>query len=202
MAVTTNLATLPKPANEYWERRDALGVCNLLLDELEHARPVTVLILHKLVYFAHGLHLVRTGHPLVSGYFFAWQFGPALPTIEAGFEAAGTAPIAFRAVTSDLDGKWSKRIEPPQQAETTTCIREAALTYGRLSVENLVDLTRAPNTPWDFVVNKARTTIGSTLRISDALILERFKHHKLSVTASRSTGVPNVDAPLTAFPPR
>ena len=75
---------------------DPRSVCNLMLDEAGDT-PVSNLALQKLLYFVHGLHLMETQAPLVSGYYEAWQYGPVHPAAFTAFKAAGDKPISFRA---------------------------------------------------------------------------------------------------------
>src|SRR5271156_1137521 len=81
---------------------DPRSICNLILDEANAAScSITNLALQKLLYFAHGLHLVETKTPLVTGFFEAWQFGPVHPTAYHSFKTAGANPIVFRASIRD-----------------------------------------------------------------------------------------------------
>ncbi|MGH1558477.1 Panacea domain-containing protein [Caulobacter segnis] len=50
---------------------------------------ITNLALQKLVYFAHGLMIVRHDRPLVDGYFEAWEYGPVHPLLYGSFKSAG-----------------------------------------------------------------------------------------------------------------
>src|SRR5215469_12461877 len=79
---------------------DPRSVCNLMLDEARGAL-ITNLALQKLLYFAHGQHLIETKEPLVTGYFEAWQFGPVHPAAYSAFKSAGDRPIRFRATRRD-----------------------------------------------------------------------------------------------------
>jgi hypothetical protein len=46
-------------------------------------------------------------------------------------------------------------------------------------------------------VDKGTTGVAFGLRISDDVILSRFKHHKISVGETPTVGEPNEDAPFT-----
>src|SRR4051794_34975608 len=84
------------------EAHDPRTICNLILDEAHSGGcTLTNLALQKLLYFAHGLHLVETTRPLVAGFFEAWQYGPVHPTAYHAFKAARAAPIQFRATLQD-----------------------------------------------------------------------------------------------------
>lgn len=175
---------------------DPRSVCNLLLDEAANRHPITHIDLQKLLYFAHGLYLVETKRPLVSGYFEAWQFGPVHPTAYVAFKVAGSRPIDFRAVRRDaLTGETSP-LSPPTCARVVDCIRRIVLAYGRLDTHRLVELSHAPKAPWHFVVDKARTSLAFGMRIPDDVILERFRYHKVSVGPRAEKGEVYEDAPF------
>jgi uncharacterized phage-associated protein len=81
---------------------DPRSICNLILNEaVEAGRAISNLALQKLLYFAHGLHLVETKHPLVTGFFEAWKYGPVHPIAYGAFKKAGANPILFRASIRD-----------------------------------------------------------------------------------------------------
>jgi len=82
---------------------DPRAIANLMLDEADRSGiNVTNLALQKLLYFAHSIFLIESKHPLVSGYFEAWQYGPVHPTVYSAFKTAGSSPIDFRADRQDV----------------------------------------------------------------------------------------------------
>ncbi len=178
-------------------RFDARAICNLLLDVAESdGIAVSNLALQKLLYFAHARHLVETKQPLVTGYFEAWQFGPVHPAAYQAFKAAGESPISFRATRrAPLTGK-EVTLDKPQSTSVSRLIRWVMLSYGKLTPGRLVEISHAKGAPWDFVVNQARTRMALGLRISDNVIAERFKFHKISVGAEPVTGEPGEDTPF------
>ena len=175
----------------------ARAICNVMLDMAEvHRAPLSNLALQKLLYFAHARHLIDTKQPLVTGYFEAWQYGPVHPAAYKAFKAAGEALISFRATRRDpLTGQQSE-LEIPNDAAVEKLIRWVIVSYGHLTPGRLVEVSHAKGAPWDFVVNKARTRMALGLRISDTLIIERFKFHKISVGAEPTAGEPVEDTPF------
>lgn len=175
---------------------DARAVGNLLLDRAALQRiPVTNLQLQKLLYFAHGRHLVTHDTPLVMGDFEAWKFGPVHPVAYAAFKRFSDAPITGRAT----------RQHPITKAETplpeVTCDRAVAqidavlVSLGRLTAGRLVELSHAPNGPWSFVVNKASTSAALGMRIPDRVIRDRFVQ-MIPVQPEAPAGEPVEDTPL------
>jgi uncharacterized phage-associated protein len=176
---------------------DPRSICNLMLDMASGRHPITNLALQKLLYFAHGIFLTEQKTPLVLGYFEAWEFGPVHPTAYMAFKSAGNRPIAFRAVRKDLLTGAEFPIFAPTDHQIIDCIQRVMLTYARMTPGRLVDISHARNAPWDFVANKARTSMAFGMRIPDNVIVERFRYHKVSIGPSPSIGEPSEDTPFT-----
>jgi len=177
---------------------DPRAVANLMLDEAERVGlKITNLALQKLLYFAHGICLMQTKKPLVSGYFEAWQYGPVHPSVYRAFKDAGPAPIAMRASGQDPLTGHPRPIEKPNDYALTSLVQHVLNSYGRMSPGRLVDISHAKGAPWEYIVHKSRTNVAFGLRIPDNLIQERFRHHKVSVGAEPRAGEPDEDAPLT-----
>jgi uncharacterized phage-associated protein len=169
-----------------------------MLDESANQGPITNLALQKLLYFAHGIHLMATRRPLVFGYFEAWQHGPVHPAAYSAFKAAGGDPIDFRAYAWNPLTDARHALPNPTDAAVVECVRRVVQTYSRLTPGRLVELSHARGAPWDFIINKARTSVAFGLRIPDSVILERFKHHKVSVGLEPRKGEPVEDAPFAS----
>lgn len=177
---------------------DPRGVANLMLDEADRVGvSVTNLALQKLLYFAHGIFLNETKQPLVSGYFEAWQYGPVHPAAYKAFRSAGSEAIHFRARSQDVLTGRSKPIPEPDNLAIRRLIQLVLNSYGKLSPGRLVDISHAKNSPWDFIVDKGRTSVAFGLRIPDTVILDRFKYHKVSIGAVPVAGEPSEDTPFT-----
>ena len=178
---------------------DPRAIANLILVEAKQmGRPVTNLALQKLLYFAHALFLVERKQPLVSGYFEAWQYGPVHPTAYQAFKSAGDLPITFSATAMDVLTGNRKPLPAPNDPEVVEHIHRLMSSYGRLTPGRLVDISHAKNAPWHFVVESAKQTVAIGLRISDDVIRERFKHHKVSVAGAPKVGEPGDDTPILA----
>lgn len=178
---------------------DPRAIANLLLDEgARLGRPLTNLALQKLLYFAHGLHLLETRKPLVLGHFEAWTYGPVHPEVFHCFKIAADQPITFRARATDILTGQTRPISPPTDPDIVALITRVMRSYGRLSTRQLVDISHAQGGPWDFVVENSATRCALSLRIGDDLILDRFKHHTVSVSVVQADGEPHADTPISA----
>ncbi len=176
---------------------DPRSICNLILDEATGAeRPISNLALQKLLYFAHGLHLVETKNPLVMGFFEAWQYGPVHPIAYRAFKSAGAHPIQFRASIRD---PFTQAVIPVP--ECTDCdiknrVSRIVRMYAGLTPGRLVEVSHANGAPWQFIVDKARTETILGLRISNDLIVGRFKYHKVSIGSEPRYGEPREEVPF------
>jgi uncharacterized phage-associated protein len=176
---------------------DPRAICNLILDEADRdRRPITNLALQKLLYFAHGLYLVETKKPLVTGFFEAWQYGPVHPTAYQAFKTAGTKPIKFRAVSHDPFTQVSRPIPVCTDASAISRVRRIVGSYAGLTPGRLVEVSHARGAPWHFIVDKARTCVVLGMRIPDDVILSLFSRHKVSVGVEPRYGEPREEAPF------
>jgi uncharacterized phage-associated protein len=179
---------------------DPRAVANLLLDLAEGdddgALPITNLALQKLLYFAHGHFLIRTGRPLVTGAFEAWTYGPVHPAVYQAFKGEVDRPIQTRAVSRNVISGATSPLPNPDDGEVRRHLRDVLRAYGHLSPGRLVDISHAPRGPWWTVVNKAKTSVALGLRISDDVTLECFKFQKVSVGPQTLVGEPREDTPL------
>jgi uncharacterized phage-associated protein len=176
---------------------DPRAICNLVLDEAaELGQEISHVALQKLLYFAHSLYLIENKAPLVSGYFEAWQYGPVHPGAYPAFKPAGNRPIWFRAhKTNPLNGAESE-IPRPSSVGALRVVRRVLLTYGDMSPSQLIELSHAKEAPWDFVVREAQNKMAFGMRIGDNVILDRFKHHKISLGTDLNAGELLEDSPF------
>ena len=180
---------------------DPRAVANLLLDlaarrDDEPPLSITNLALQKLLYFAHGHFLIRTGTPLVQGAFEAWRYGPVHPAVYQAFKSEADRPIEIRAVGRNVMSGEERQLTVPDDLEVRRQLREVLHAYGRLSPGRLVEISHAPRGPWATVVNKAKTSIALGLRIPDSVTVECFKHQKVTVGPLSGVEEPDEDAPF------
>lgn len=176
---------------------DPRAVANLLLD-LAHDDGLIVsnLALQKLLYFAHGHFLIRTGMPLVQGGFEAWTYGPVHPAVYRAFKSEGDCPITMRAQGRNVMTGELRSLPTPTDAVVNCHIRDVLRAYGHLPPGRLVDISHAPLGPWATVVSQARDSVVLGMRIPDSITRERFKYHKIVVGSESRAGNPNEDTPL------
>jgi uncharacterized phage-associated protein len=179
---------------------DSRAVANFLLDLAEQeGLAITNLALQKLLYFAHGHFLIRTGKPLVQGAFEAWTYGPVHPAVYQCFKDEGKRAIKVRAVGRNIMTGEVRQLDTPNDPEVRRHVLDVLRAYGHLSVGRLVDISHAPRGPWAVVANKAKTGVALGLRIPDTVTCEYFRFQKVSVDTEPRVGEPDEDEPLAGY---
>jgi uncharacterized phage-associated protein len=179
---------------------DPRAVANLLLQEARlRGQRVSNLKLQKLLFLCHAIYLVDTGHPLVRGSFEAWQHGPVHREAYDAFKSFGAEPITGDAKRFDPVTGMRKPIELPTDRAVLDVVQKVLQFHGSKSPGQLVELTHAKDGPWDHVVSAAKTTANMGLKISDAVIAERYKYlwfgKRQNIYGNKE---PDEDAPLVA----
>lgn len=177
---------------------DPRAIANLILDEADlRDIAITNLALQKLLYFTHGLYLTQMKKPLVSGYFEAWQYGPVHPSVYRAFKGAGSSEISMRAKGKDPLTGCPRPIRAVDDCVVSDLVQHVLRSYGSMSPGRLVDLSHAKGSPWDYIVDKSRTSVAFGLQIPDNVIVDRFQYHKVSVGIEPKAGEPCDDTPFT-----
>jgi uncharacterized phage-associated protein len=178
---------------------DPRAVANILLREA-NARgcQVSNLKLQKLLFLCHAFYLVDTGRPLVRGSFEAWQYGPVHREAYDAFKQFGANPITEDAKKFDPLTGTRKSLALPSDQRVLDVVQRVIQFYGAKSPGELVELTHAVDGPWHYVVKAAQDSANIGLKISDSLIVERFKYLWFGEKPDYKGEEPNEDSPLVA----
>jgi uncharacterized phage-associated protein len=189
-----------EPAFRQDNTLDPRAVANAIVrrSQEEHL-SITHIALQKLLYFAHGLFLIRNRRPLVSGYFEAWTYGPVHPAVYGAFRDCGDRPIISAARRKDIRTGELFDLPDVMDRDARRVIGQTIQAYGDFSAGQLVRLSHARDGPWDVVSKAAQTKTSIGLRISNDLIAERFQYHKLSSCNLVDVGEPDEDTPLAYY---
>ncbi len=154
---------------------DARAIANFLLDYADSKRKsVTVMTLLKIIYFAHGWHLARTGDQLVSNAFEAWKHGPVVRCVYDCFRDSESSPIRGRASRFNV-ATGKHEVVGYSLADTEREFLEHIFeAYSRFSALQLSDMTHEKNSPWDRVWNAPAGKVTLGMRISDQAIKGHF----------------------------
>jgi uncharacterized phage-associated protein len=177
---------------------DPRAVANLLLQEARsHGHELSNLKVQKLLFLCHAFYLVHTGRPLVRGSFEAWRYGPVHREVYDAFKRFQAEPITADADKFDPVTGARKPLSLPTEPDVHNVVRRVVEFYGGKTSGQLVELTHAQGGPWDQVVKAAANSANLGLKITDQVIVERFKYlwfgrqQKLDIE-------PNEDSPLVA----
>lgn len=116
-------------------------VANFFIDmavKVDHA-PLSNLKLNKLLYFAQGCYLSRTGHSLFSDAIEAWEHGPVVPAIYHKYKIYGRNSIM------SVDGSYTHAAFSDEELES---LIDVATYMGALTSSDLVSKTHDAGTPW------------------------------------------------------
>lgn len=178
------------------EALDPRSVANTVIRIAEEFDlTLTHLSLQKILYFVHGLYLIKKGKPLVSGYFEAWQYGPVHPLIYATFKEHGSSRLREKVGSKDMMTGVYREVPEPDDAETRLFVTRQALTFLQMSPRRLVDLSHAKNSPWDVLTRNDAGSRVYGMRITAAHITSTFKHHKMTIENYPDAGEPNDESP-------
>lgn len=100
---------------------------------------ITNLKLNKLLYYAQGVYLARTGKPLFPDVIEPWQYGPVVPSIYQKYRVCGKNPI------QEVDEGYNYQIFSSDELETLTDVMRD---FGKYTGAMLVNMTHAKDTPW------------------------------------------------------
>lgn len=99
---------------------------------------MTNLKVNKLIYYAQGAFLARTGRPLFDEDIEPWPLGPVVPKIYHKYKVCGRGPITSE---GDLDPKLFTE-------EEYEVLLDVMRELGQYTGAALVSRTHSPGTPW------------------------------------------------------
>lgn len=113
----------------------------------------TQLKLQKLVYFCFADYLCETGKELFTDNIYAFKYGPVVKTVFDRYKMYGYKPIEEE--SQDIDSKnihempaKSRILFAEDGTEKILSIEKTLEKYGKLTANNLVELTHRKDTPW------------------------------------------------------
>lgn len=153
----------------------ATKIANYFIEKaLSERVSLTPMKLQKLVYFAHGWYLAKTGKELIDEKVEAWQFGPVIPSLYRKTKVYGnntiTEPI------QEFTFNFSNLV--PRLTEEDEIVKKYLDTiwkvYSRYSAYQLSNSTHLPNTPWARVAEKFNHQIPKNQDIENEDIRNYF----------------------------
>ena len=125
----------------------------------DNNRILSIMMLLKLVYIAHGWTLALRDNALITDYAQAWQHGPVVPSVYFAFRPFGVhVPKEFDLMESSEDRKDKSIIEQTYSL------------YGDMTAFALSKLTHIEGGPWD----RTRKKFGYKATIPNPWIKEHY----------------------------
>ncbi|MGL4636471.1 MAG: Panacea domain-containing protein [Beijerinckiaceae bacterium] len=155
---------------------DARSVANFFLARSQRlGRPITILSLLKILYFAHAWYLAKMNRPLVAQPFSAWKHGPVCEVVYDQFRDYGQKYIDKYCVSFNInDGKFSvSKYEFDEETEKFLC--NIFDYYSQFHPYKLSDLTHEKGGPWDLVWTDAENNAIPGMKIKNESIMEWFR---------------------------
>mgnify|MGYP003134004672 CR=1 FL=1 len=168
---------------------DPRAIANLILKCAEQrGYELSNLSIQKLLYFSHAKYLVRTGKPLVSGVFEAWEYGPVSRPVYDALKQYGKSPVTSEIKVRDpFSGQEAPPIAP-REKDVVELVEDVVRGMGWLSAGRLVEISHAKDGPWSYVWNKAKTNPVLGNRITDIVTAERFGRIKVPLMSDMCDG--------------
>lgn len=119
----------------------ALDAANFFVDLAKSKNTdMTNLRVNKLLYFAQGWSLVRTGKPLFNDEIEAWDLGPVVPEVYVTFKPCGRERIQDTSDGYDYESLSSSDID---------LLLDVSDHYEKYATSYLVDMSHEPCGPWE-----------------------------------------------------
>ncbi|TAK87233.1 MAG: DUF4065 domain-containing protein [Betaproteobacteria bacterium] len=154
---------------------DARAIANFLLDYADQKKTkVTLLLVLKMIYYAHGWHLSRHGEPLVRQPFEAWTHGPVVRAVWEAFRGNGKWPLTARAKRFDVLAHSYSVVNEPIKPEQAAFLENIFDAYAHVDAFDLSNATHVPGSPWDAVWNAPNGAINVGMKIPNDEIRKWF----------------------------
>lgn len=160
---------------------DVFEVADFFIDIANRSEDdqITNLKLNKLLYYAQGAFLARTGQLLFDDEIEAWDLGPVVPEIYRRYKVCGKMPIASEGTDINISAFTEEEMD---------AMLDVAREFGQYTGAKLVSMTHRPNTPWsetrrlgEKVISNKRikqyftehpvTSIGSQINLEEVTVL-------------------------------
>lgn len=111
---------------------------------------MTNLKLNKLLYYAQGVFLARTGKPLFNDNLEAWRLGPVVPEVYRRYSVCGKNPISATEESIDRSQFSDEEFET---------LLDVMREFGQYTGAALVSMTHKAGTPWSEAAANGRTVL-------------------------------------------
>lgn len=157
---------------------DARDIANFFLDYAnEKNTSLTIMVLLKLIYFAHGWHLAKYEKPLIKNSFEAWKHGPVVRAVYECFDDLGDKPIKTRAKKFDPIKAEYFEATYNLNSEEQDLLRHVFEAYAHFHAFRLSDITHELDSPWQKIWNPEDSSSHPGMQISNDSIKAHFERN-------------------------
>lgn len=120
-------------------------VANFFIDLANKSEEDTItnLQLNKLLYYAQGHYLARTGKPLFDEPIEAWKYDPVVKSVYQHYKPCYKYPLSMTDNAYNPDTAFT--------SDEKSLLFDIAREYGKYTPSALVQMTHEQNAPWDKV---------------------------------------------------
>lgn len=157
----------------------ATAIANFFIEKgIQERKPVDQMKVQKLVYFAHGWHLVIAGEPLLNEAIEAWRFGPVIPSLYHSLKYSGNQTITKRIETDTFD----RTVGNDSNNELGLFLNGIWNLYAPFTGIQLSNMTHEEETPWAKIAKVFGHQIPANKVIDDQLIRTYFADQQKKVS--------------------
>jgi uncharacterized phage-associated protein len=138
-------------------------------------RPITIMTLLKVLYFAHAWHLAKFDRPLIAQPFSAWKYGPVCRVVYDQFKDYGSRYIDKKCVSFDVNTNDFSETTLNFDQVTELFLENIFDYYSQFHPFRLSDLTHETGGPWDMVWKEAENRAIPGMIIKNELIKRWFR---------------------------
>lgn len=155
---------------------DARAVANFFIDRaLSNARPITLMTLLKVLYFAHAWYLVKNDRALIAQPFEAWQYGPVNRVVYEQMRGQGAKPITSKLKSIDVKRGCFSETMYNFDIDIEKFLSDVFDYYTKFHAFALSDLTHEHGSPWDVIWTQAEKRAVPGMTIPNDLIKTWFR---------------------------
>lgn len=147
---------------------DSRAVANRILEAArKKGRPLTIMQLVKLLYFAQGWYLAFMDKPITFHKAQAWQYGPVYPLVYKAYSGAGSSALDAPILDKISGQPYAADFSEDELAMIEWIVDE----YGKLHAFDLSRQTHVDGGPWATAIARS----GTYSEIPDADLKAYFK---------------------------
>ena len=156
---------------------DARQIANWFVCRADRdSQSLSIMLLLKLTYIAHGWHLEMREEPLFPNRIEAWKYGPVIVDVYTAFRQQGinVKQLAVAPTT-------------PLSLDDESLLEQVWNIYGCLSATRLSDMTHITGGPWDIAIKIG----GRYAPIPDDLIKMYYKQIRIKAKTADEKAINN-----------